>query len=256
MNLLFDLSLSKNYHSKSQIARILTESWVEQNMFCPRCGCLRLMHYENNRPVADFYCDNCGSDFELKSKNGVIGDTVVDGAYATMITKITERKTPDFMFMSYSMKELCVTNLMFIPKHFFVPSVIEKRKPLGEKARRAGWTGCNIRLDRIPRQGRVAIISNGIAASVSDTVRCVDWALRLDIRNVESRGWLFDVLNCINTIPNEEFTLNDMYQFEPILAQLYPDNCNIRAKIRQQLQRLREKGFISFLGRGYYRKTI
>ena len=35
-------------------------------------------------------------------------------------------------------------SLMKIPKHFFVPDIIEKRRPLAENARRAGWVGCNI----------------------------------------------------------------------------------------------------------------
>lgn len=38
MNLSFDISLSSNYENKSQIARILTENWVEKNIFCPNCG--------------------------------------------------------------------------------------------------------------------------------------------------------------------------------------------------------------------------
>ncbi|MBQ1398560.1 MAG: restriction endonuclease, partial [Clostridia bacterium] len=33
-------------------------------------------------------------------------------------------------------------------------------------------------------------------------------------------------------------------------------NNNIEAKIRQQLQILRDKGFIEFLERGHYRKII
>jgi len=33
------------------------------------------------------------------------------------------------------------------------------------------------------------------------------------------------------------------------------ENKNIEAKIRQQLQFLRDKGFIEFLGRGKYRKV-
>ena len=48
-------------------------------MYCPRCGENRLQHFKNNRPVADFYCPRCENQFELKSKHGVIGNTIRDG---------------------------------------------------------------------------------------------------------------------------------------------------------------------------------
>jgi type II restriction enzyme len=34
----------------------------------------------------------------------------------------------------------------------------------------------------------------------------------------------------------------------------YPNNNNIQAKIRQQLQILRDKGYLKFTGRGKYEK--
>ncbi len=35
-----DLCLADNaiYSSRSQLARIMSETWIEQNMYCPRCG--------------------------------------------------------------------------------------------------------------------------------------------------------------------------------------------------------------------------
>lgn len=141
MQLNFNSQMIADYHSNSQVARILTEDWVAQNMFCPRCGNLRIEHFENNRPVADFYYPNCNNEFELKSKNGTIGHKINDGAYETMINRITGNDNPDFFFMSYSKREMKVKNFVFVPKHFFVPDIIEKRKPLSPDARRAGWTG-------------------------------------------------------------------------------------------------------------------
>ena len=50
MELNFDKNLlnGKGYHSASQISRVLTEGWVEQNMFCPVCGAKVLLHYKAN----------------------------------------------------------------------------------------------------------------------------------------------------------------------------------------------------------------
>lgn len=48
----------------------------------------------------------------------------------------------------------------------------------------------------------------------------------------------------------------DVYAYSSDLMKKHPWNSNINAKIRQQLQVLRDKGFIEFAGRGKYRKII
>ena len=60
-------------------------------------------------------------------------------------------------------------------------------------------------------------------------------------------------MKCVEAIGRESFTLDDAYGFEPRLARLYPGNNNVRPKIRQQLQVLRDRGWLEFLGRGRYR---
>lgn len=256
MDLSFDREIASCYHSCSQIARVLTEDWVCNNMFCPRCGNLRIEHFENNRPVADFYCPSCHNEYELKSKNGQLGNTINDGAYETMISRITGNQNPDFFFMSYSKQELRVQNFVFVPKHFFVPDIIEKRKPLSLTARRAGWVGCNIKLSKVPEQGRITIVKDGVAEEPESVIQKVATSCRFEIEDINSRGWIMDILNCINRIPSKSFTLNDVYQFESELAQKHPQNNNIKPKIRQQLQFLRDKDVIAFLGNGSYRKTM
>jgi type II restriction enzyme len=76
----------------------------------------------------------------------------------------------------------------------------------------------------------------------------------LQTKNIDSRGWLLDVLNCVNQIPSNDFYLKDVYEFADVLSQKHINNNNIEAKIRQQLQLLRDKGFIEFMERGHYRK--
>lgn len=256
MNLEFDSNNIGNYHSEAQVARVLTENWVCQNMYCPRCGNLHINHFENNRPVADFYCPICNSEYELKSKNGVLGHKVNDGAYNTMIERISSNDNPDFFFMSYSKEESKVKDFILIPKHFFVPDIIEKRKPLSSTARRAGWVGCNILINKIPKQGRIDIISNGEIKDINNVVKKVNESNQLQIKDINSRGWLLDVLNCVNNMTSQIFTLEDIYKYEDELFVKHPHNHNVKAKIRQQLQFLRDKGFIEFLGNGKYRKII
>ncbi len=149
-----------------------------------------------------------------------------------------------------------VNDFMFIPKFFFVPSIIEKRKPLAETARRAGWIGCNILISDVPKQGKIDVIENRIVHSPNDVVKQYRLAEGLRKDNIEARGWLYDVLNCVNKIEGEVFNLSDMYKFVPKLKEHHLLNNNIEAKIRQQLQFLRDKGFIEFLGHGIYKKII
>ncbi len=243
-----------SYHSNSQIARIVTERWVKENMYCPHCGNIHINQFENNRPVADFFCPHCNQQYELKSKNGALGNKITDGAYETMIKRITGNQNPDFFFLSYSKTEGIVQNLILIPKHFFVPDMIEKRKPLAQTARRAGWVGCNIVIEKVPEQGRISIIADGKIADIKTVIQKVNASSKLEVKDVSHRGWIMDVLNCINQLHSTDFSLKDLYFFEHELQRKHPENHNIRPKIRQQLQLLRDRGYIAFLGNGNYKK--
>ena len=60
------------------------------------------------------------------------------------------------------------------------------------------------------------------------------------------------MLLTIRHIGRREFALSDVYADSDRLARLHPENRHIEAKIRQQLQKLRDMGLISFLGGGKY----
>lgn len=254
MNLQMDYDIANQYHSSSQIIRVVTENWVYKNMFCPYCGNDRIFHFENNRPVADFYCPQCIEEYELKSKNGPISNKVNDGAYVTMVERIGSTNNPNFFFMQYTKHDLMVKNFMMIPKYFFSADIIEKRKSLKESARRAGWVGCNILLNKVPDEGRVYIIKDEVEQSIDNIISKVKKTEFIREYKLEARGWILDVLNCINSIDDREFTLQQMYEFESQLQLKHPDNHHVKDKIRQQLQLLRDKGIIEFRGRGNYRK--
>lgn len=252
MNLYFNINLGNNYKNNSQKIRVLTENWISDNLYCPKCGNLKIEKFPNNTPVADFFCTKCYNQYELKSKNGINSTIIVDGAYDTMIERITSNSNPDFLFLTYT--ENKVNNLSLIPKHFFTPEIIIKRSPLSKNAKRAGWIGCNIDCKKIPIQGYIPIIKNGVILDKNDVVKSVIKAEGLKKDKLENRGWLFDVLNCVNAINGMIFQLEDIYKFESFLSYKYPKNNNIKAKIRQQLQFLRDKGYIKFLGNGFYSK--
>lgn len=254
MDLRFNTSLAEGYKSKSQIARRLTEDWLVRNMYCPICGNVSIKAAEANAPVKDCVCENCKSQYELKSKSSksaTFTGTVSDGEYNTMISRITSLDNPSFFFLHYDRYE--VNNLVIVPKCFFTPKVIEERPPLPETARRAGWVGCNILMRDIPNSAKISIIREGIVLPEKQVIEQYNKVYSLQAKSLEGRGWLMDTLHCVDRL-GTTFTLDEMYRFVDELQLLHPNNNHIQDKIRQQLQYLRDKGFLEFKGRGVYRR--
>lgn len=254
MNLTLDTNLATGYTSNSQIARLMTENWVLNNSYCPNCGDLPLNEFENNRPVADFYCKRCNEEFELKSKSGKLSNTITDGAYSTMIERINSDNNPNFFFLTYS-KDLKVDNFLIVPKHFFTTDIIIKRPPLAETARRAGWIGCNIDISKVAEVGRIFLVKNSQKINEELVKETFQKTLFLRNKSHDAKGWILEIMNCIDLIKKDTFTLDEVYKFEQKLKLKYPNNNYIKDKIRQQLQLLRDKGIIEFVGRGRYKKT-
>lgn len=253
MNFKFETKLADVYTSYSQKARVLSEAWVLKEIYCPSCG-EAISNYNNNRPVADFYCNKCVEDFELKSKKGKIGKKVSGGAYSQMIKRINSSQKPNFFFMGYLVDTWSVNDFFIVPKHFFISEIIEERKALSENARRAGWIGSNILFSKIPKAGQIFYIENGKENSKKEVLEKWQKTVFLkEVRKADSKGWILDIMNCIDSLDKKVFSLQDMYSFENVLSVVHSENKNIKPKIRQQLQFLRDKGYLEFLGDGIYK---
>jgi hypothetical protein len=57
MELKLSIEGAKDYSSRSQQIRVISESWVNKYIYCPNCGD-SLYNFENNKPVADFFVRN------------------------------------------------------------------------------------------------------------------------------------------------------------------------------------------------------
>lgn len=242
------------YESGSQRARVWTERWVADWMFCANCGSPKLSQLPPNSPLADFVCPVCSEQYEVKSKKGAtFGKTVVDGAYGTKIERLLSAANPHLLLLNYDVAQREVRNVFVIPKHFFVPTIIQKRKPLSPTARRANWVGSNILLNQVPAAGRIFVLRNGVEEPKDEVL--ANWKRTLFLRreSVEARGWVIEVMKAVEMIGRPEFDINDVYAFELQLSSIYPENNNVKPKIRQQLQVLRDNGYLEFLGRGRYR---
>lgn len=254
MNLKFDLKTAEGYTSQSQIARVMTEKWVSQNIFCPSCGHDSLSDFTNNSPVADFFCIQCQSEYELKSKKNSNSLKIVDGAYTTMIQRINADNNPNFFFLNYNSTNLSVKDFLVIPRHYFIDEIIEKRRPLGPNARRAGWIGCNILLSGIPESGKIHLIKNSQEIDRNKVLNAWKKTEFLSSQKKESRGWIIEIMKILDNIQNDSFTLKQVYNYESTLKRKFPNNNFIKDKIRQQLQVLRDKGILEFNGDGNYSK--
>jgi len=168
-----------------------------------------------------------------------------------MIAAIRSESIPNLFVLQYSPSWL-VQNILLVPYFFVTESAIEKRKPLGQSARRKGWVGCNILLREIPLDGKLRMVSNGIVTDAGEIRRQFHRIKPLADLNVQLRGWTLDVLKVIRRLNKSDFALSDVYRYEAELAAMHPSNRNVRPKIRQRLQVLRDLGFIHFTDRGHY----
>jgi len=169
-----------------------------------------------------------------------------------MIERIKSKDNPSFFFLTYS-KAYTVNNFLIIPKHFFTPDIIVKRKPLSVTAKRAGWVGCNIDLRQVPESGKVFLVKNQQVIPRENVSQQFQNTLFLRKQSIASRGWTLDVWQCIDRL-DASFSLNQVYAFADELQLKHPENSHVKDKIRQQLQVLRDKGIIEFISRGHYRK--
>jgi type II restriction enzyme len=167
-----------------------------------------------------------------------------------MMQAIQEDRTPNLYALHYNRISWQVRNLILIPHFAFSESTIERRPPLGSGARRAGWIGCNIVLSNIPSDARINLVSNGIPTPPHQVRESFHRLKPLQELSVKERGWTLDVLRVVRSLDKTEFSNKDVYAFASQLGKLHPDNRHIRDKIRQQLQVLRDRGFLIQENRG------
>jgi type II restriction enzyme len=254
-----DLSLPieglRGYKSASQRARVGTESWGAANFFCPACESPRLNAAPRNTVAVDYFCPSCKSPFQLKSQSKPLGFRIVDAAYSEMKRAILEDRTPNLFLLHYDLDTWAVRTVLLVPHFAFALSALEKRPPLSPAARRAGWVGCIILLDKIPVHARITVVTEGTPHAPREVRNSYNRLRPLERLQVEKRGWTLDVLQVVQSLGRMDFTLTDVYAHADTLAELHPKNAHILDKIRQQLQVLRDLGLLEFLGSGSYRLT-
>jgi type II restriction enzyme len=251
MNLILPIVPSERYKSASQIARVQTEQWAASNLYYSSCESEEVKGTLANTRAIDFTCPECDHSFQLKSSRKLNEAKVVDAGYKAMVAAIRSDIRPSLFVLHYTPNQN-VENLLLVPRIFLTESAIQKRKPLDEHARRAGWVGCNILLSEIPTDGKIWLIRDGKETNRSEVRKQFGRIRPLGDLDVRLRGWTLDVLKIVRRLNQKTFCLRDVYAMESELARLYPGNRNVRPKIRQQLQVLRDIGLLEFSTRGHY----
>jgi len=228
----------------------VTEKWTEANFYCPSCG-LNLVSYPQGTKVYDFFSPSCAERYQLKSAANRFSHTLLGSEFHTTLRSILAGQQPSMFLLHYDRIKWMVEDFLVIHRSCITTSCIVPRKPLSSEARRAGWQGCVYTLDRIPKLGQIEVINQGRVRDKSEVL--MQWRQSDSLLKAKPkfRGWLADILTCVERLFST-FTLDDMYAFEGELAEKHPENHNIRPKIRQQLQVLRDLGLLEFVGPGVY----
>ncbi|PYV19154.1 MAG: restriction endonuclease [Acidobacteria bacterium] len=245
--------LAQRYKSPAQQARVVSETWGQENLYCAACASPKLAATPVGTQVVDYTCPQCDSAYQLKSQSRPFSRRITDAAYDAMVRAIRQGRTPNLFALHYDLHRWAVLNLILVPRFAFSLSCIEKRNPLRTAAERHGWVGCNILLGGIPPDARIPVVVNGVPNRVASVREQYARLRPLEKIRYDARGWTLDVLNVVRRLDKKEFKLGDVYACAGELARLHPQNKNVEPKIRQQLQRLRDLGFLEFTGRGVYR---
>lgn len=237
-----------SYSSPSQQARAMTEQWVAENAYCPACG-QPLERLPNNTKAADFVCPQCQHLFELKSTKNRFHRRIRASAYDALVKRLQSDNSPHLFLLAYQVRQ--VTSFCVVPRRWFTPDIIEKCKPLAPTAKRAGLVLGNILLKEIPDYARVYYLQNSTVQSQHTVMRQF-----AELNSLSGpRTWYDAVQEVVANLQHSEFRVADVYAHIAYFRLYRPNNHNIKAKIRQQLQLLRDQGQIEFVGRGHYRRV-
>lgn len=251
LNLSMEASCAEGLKSQCQVARRVTETWADANLFCAACTSDRIKALPHNSQAIDFACPKCSAPFQLKAARVWNERRIPDAGYQAMMRALASDRVPNLLVMQYTL-DWKVQNLVVIPSFFFTSAAVEKRTPLAPTARRAGWVGCNILLSEIADVGKIKVVANGMAIKASAVREQYAMIRPLAAIDVQARGWTLDVLRQVKKLSKRRFSLSEAYEFAPELSKLHPNNRNIEPKIRQQLQVLRDMGLLRFVSRGEY----
>ena len=167
---LIDFSIAAHFKSKTQIARLVLETWAEFNLFCLNCESDELVRLAANTPVADFECGVCKARYQLKGKDGRFSSLIPGAAYGPTIEAVRTGSCPHYMLVEYDRRFETVVFCVAIRGSLITEERVLARARLKETAKRAGWVGCSVRVDHLPH---VAVVQPRV---VVPAIARLQWA--------------------------------------------------------------------------------
>src|SRR5579885_1602915 len=65
------------YKSGAQRARVVTEFWGAENLYCPNCTSPKISRLSHNTRAVDFKCPTCEFEYQLKGQQSPLGNRIV-----------------------------------------------------------------------------------------------------------------------------------------------------------------------------------
>ena len=90
--------------------------------------------------------------------------------------------------------------------------------------------------------------------AADETSQTTETFLRGHKMKHQKKSWMQDVANIIRELPGRTFSLDDVYKHKSALRRRHPGNHHIKAKVRQCVQKLRDKKIVDHVRPGTYRK--
>ncbi|EQD62316.1 Dam-replacing family protein, partial [mine drainage metagenome] len=218
--------------SPRALARVRTTAWVQTNLYCPQCGRRRLEPTRDGTPFQDFVCAGCREPYELKSSKELHRRRVAGGSFERYRAALQQGAAPNLLLLTYDPGAARVRDLVAINRLLISPLAVRPRaRPLPRPSATPYYL-CDLDLARVPESAKVPFLR----ATHERPKRFVldSWQRFRFLREAEAPDepdWIRDILALIAGIPNREFTLDDLYEHDPLLARLHPRNHNVRAKI-------------------------
>lgn len=254
----FNAELAAGYTSRAQISRIWTESWMASFGYCLSCTSESLTRTPGSTPLCDFVCPTCEHRYELKSKSSPHSHIVQDGGYDSMMRRMAEGNPPALLLLQYSRPRTAeepasAVRLTALHPVFFTPEVVRKRpKPHVRPRTGALYQMCDLDLSRIPADGKITLLADGIERPHSEVRSDFKASERFAELPLKQRGWAALILSVIRATGKQHIFNADLYAQEATFRAAFPGNNNIRPKIRQQMQELEQLGYVERVASGEY----
>lgn len=175
----------------TQAIKALTEFWTANNIFCPVCWSALIQH-KIDKPVNDLYCRKCNADFELKSSKWNLWKTILWWDYEIMVKTMLEN--PMHLFVLKYSEDFTIKNFLVVPKYFFIPEIIQKRKTSNVKLKNwkiRHWTWWNILFDKIPESWKIHYIKDWRYKTRTEILEEWSKIKFLEKTETKSKWWIF-----------------------------------------------------------------